>query len=161
MPESTATLLADVMSELQIPKDVYNVVHGFGPNSAGEFLVKHPGVDAITFTGETRTGTAIMKSVANGIRPVSFELGGKNAAIVFADADFENALRPMVRSTNPIRAMASKNMSHFARAVDEKIQEIGANWALAHRSASIPCSQLVISSFKSFFLWLVWAPVTA
>jgi aminomuconate-semialdehyde/2-hydroxymuconate-6-semialdehyde dehydrogenase len=45
-------------------------------------------VDAITFTGETRTGAAIMKAASDGMRDVSFELGGKNAGIVFADADF-------------------------------------------------------------------------
>jgi aminomuconate-semialdehyde/2-hydroxymuconate-6-semialdehyde dehydrogenase len=45
-----------------MPKGVYNVVNGFGPNSAGEFLTAHPGVNGITFTGETRTGTAIMKA---------------------------------------------------------------------------------------------------
>ncbi len=95
---ATATLLAEVMRDLEFPKGVYNVVHGFGPNSAGEFLVKHPGVDAITFTGETRTGTEIMKSAANGVRPVSFELGGKNAAIVFADTDFEQAVDGVTRS---------------------------------------------------------------
>jgi aminomuconate-semialdehyde/2-hydroxymuconate-6-semialdehyde dehydrogenase len=68
------------------------VVHGFGPNSAGEFLTRHKGVDAITFTGETRTGTAIMKAAAEGTRAVSFELGGKNAGIVFADCDFDAAI---------------------------------------------------------------------
>ena len=57
---ATATLLGEVMNEAGIPKGVYNVVHGFGPGSAGEFLTCHPGVDAITFTGETRTGEAIM-----------------------------------------------------------------------------------------------------
>jgi aminomuconate-semialdehyde/2-hydroxymuconate-6-semialdehyde dehydrogenase len=77
---------------------VYNVVHGFGPDSAGEFLTRHPGVDAITFTGETRTGAAIMKAGADGMRDVSFELGGKNAGIVFADADFDAAVDGIFRS---------------------------------------------------------------
>ncbi|MGP1614497.1 MAG: aldehyde dehydrogenase family protein, partial [Pollutimonas bauzanensis] len=76
-----------------VPEGVYNVVHGFGPQSAGEFLTTHPGVDAITFTGETRTGSAIMKAAAQGARPVSLELGGKNAAIVFADCDFDEAVQ--------------------------------------------------------------------
>lgn len=89
---STATLLAEVMQEVGIPDGVYNVVHGFGPNSAGEFLTQHPNVNAITFTGESQTGAAIMKTVAASVEPVSFELGGKNAAIVFADSDFDDAL---------------------------------------------------------------------
>ncbi|MCK9984192.1 MAG: aminomuconate-semialdehyde/2-hydroxymuconate-6-semialdehyde dehydrogenase [Azoarcus sp.] len=95
---NTATLLGEVMNAVGVPKGVYNVVNGFGPDSAGEFLTRHPGVDAITFTGETRTGTAIMKAAAEGMRDVSFELGGKNAGIVFADADFDAAVEGIFRS---------------------------------------------------------------
>jgi aminomuconate-semialdehyde/2-hydroxymuconate-6-semialdehyde dehydrogenase len=87
-----------VMKTVGIPDGVYNVVHGFGPNSAGAFLTQHPDVDAITFTGETRTGEAIMAAAAKGVRPVSFELGGKNAGIVFADADFDKAVAGITRS---------------------------------------------------------------
>jgi aminomuconate-semialdehyde/2-hydroxymuconate-6-semialdehyde dehydrogenase len=89
---ATATLLAEVMKEAGIPDGVYNVVHGFGPSSAGEFLTQHPDVNAVTFTGESQTGAAIMKTVAASVKPVSFELGGKNAAIIFADCDFEEAV---------------------------------------------------------------------
>jgi aminomuconate-semialdehyde/2-hydroxymuconate-6-semialdehyde dehydrogenase len=94
----TATLLGEVMNEVGIPRGVYNVVHGFGPNSAGEFVTTHPGVDAITFTGETRTGAAIMRAAADGGRPVSLEMGGKNPAIVFADCDFDAAIEGTMRS---------------------------------------------------------------
>jgi aminomuconate-semialdehyde/2-hydroxymuconate-6-semialdehyde dehydrogenase len=96
---STAALLGEVMNEAGVPPGVYNVVHGFGPDSAGEYLTQHPGVNGITFTGETRTGEAIMKTAANGVRPVSFELGGKNAGLVFADCDFNEAIAGTVRST--------------------------------------------------------------
>jgi len=89
---ATATLLAEVMQQVGVPKGVYNVVHGFGPNSAGEFLTQHPDVNAVTFTGESQTGAAIMKTVSASVKPVSFELGGKNAALVFADCDFEDAI---------------------------------------------------------------------
>jgi aminomuconate-semialdehyde/2-hydroxymuconate-6-semialdehyde dehydrogenase len=95
---STATLLGEVMNKVGMPAGVYNVVHGFGPGSAGEYLTKHPGVSGITFTGETRTGEAIMAAAAKGVRPVSFELGGKNAGIVFADADFDKAVAGIARS---------------------------------------------------------------
>lgn len=94
----TAALLGEVMNEAGIPPGVYNVVHGFGPDSAGEFVTTHPGVDAITFTGETRTGEAIMRAAAKGARPVSLEMGGKNAAIVFADCDFDAAIEGTLRS---------------------------------------------------------------
>ena len=95
---STATLLGEVMNEAGVPKGVYNVVHGFGPDSAGEFLVSHPDVDAITFTGETITGEAIMKNAAVGVRDVSFELGGKNPAVIFADCDLEATIEGMGRA---------------------------------------------------------------
>ena len=94
----TATLLGEVMNAAGVPKGVYNVVHGFGPNSAGEFLTQHPLVNGITFTGETRTGEAIMRQAALGIRQVSFELGGKNPALVFADADLDKAIEGVMRS---------------------------------------------------------------
>ena len=95
----TATLLAEVMEKVGLPPGVFNLVHGFGPGSTGEFITTHPGVDAITFTGESNTGTAIMRAVAPNVKPISFELGGKNAAIVFADADFEAAVEGTARST--------------------------------------------------------------
>ncbi len=95
---ATATLLGEVMNTVGVPKGVYNVVHGFGPGSAGEFLTTHPDVDAITFTGETRTGEAIMKAAAVGVRDVSLEMGGKNPAIIFADADMDAAIEGTMRS---------------------------------------------------------------
>ncbi|MBT5267219.1 MAG: 2-hydroxymuconic semialdehyde dehydrogenase [Rhodospirillaceae bacterium] len=95
---ATTTLLGEVMNEVGIPAGVFNVVHGFGSNSAGEFLTRHPGVDAITFTGETRTGEAIMREAAVGVRDVSFELGGKNPALIFADCDLDKAIEGTMRS---------------------------------------------------------------
>ncbi|MCB1336166.1 MAG: aldehyde dehydrogenase family protein, partial [Maritimibacter sp.] len=94
----TTTLLGEVMNAVGVPPGVFNVVHGFGPNSAGAFLTAHKGVDAITFTGETRTGEIIMQSGAIGLRQVSMECGGKNAAIVFADADMDKAIEGTMRS---------------------------------------------------------------
>jgi aminomuconate-semialdehyde/2-hydroxymuconate-6-semialdehyde dehydrogenase len=94
----TATLLGEVMNKVGMPKGVYNVVHGFGPDSAGAFLTAHPGVDAVTFTGETRTGEIIMRSAAKGLRAVSMECGGKNAGIVFADCDMDKAIEGTMRS---------------------------------------------------------------
>jgi len=95
----TATLLGEVMQTVGVPPGVYNVVHGLGADSAGEHLTRHAGVDAITFTGESATGSAIMKVAAEGIRPVSLELGGKNPGIVFADCDFEAAVAGIARAS--------------------------------------------------------------
>ena len=94
----TATLLAEAMHAAGVPDGVFNVVHGFGPGSAGEFVATHPGIDAITFTGESKTGATIMKAAAEHVKPVSFELGGKNAAIVFADCDFDKTVDGMTRA---------------------------------------------------------------
>lgn len=95
---SSATLLAEIIAEAGVPDGVYNVVHGFGPDSAGEYLTTHPDIDGVTFTGESRTGSAIMKAVAPAVKPVSFELGGKNAAVVFDDADLDKTIAGLTRS---------------------------------------------------------------
>lgn len=95
---ATCALLGEVMNAVGVPPGVFNVVHGFGPGSAGAALTAHPGVDAITFTGETRTGEAIMKAAAVGTRDISSELGGKNASIVFADCDLDAAVDGTIRS---------------------------------------------------------------
>lgn len=95
---ATATLLAEVVKEAGVPDGVYNVIHGFGPQSAGEFLTLHPDVNAVTFTGESHTGATIMKTAAATLKPVSFELGGKNAAIIFKDCDFDEAVSGVAES---------------------------------------------------------------
>jgi aminomuconate-semialdehyde/2-hydroxymuconate-6-semialdehyde dehydrogenase len=95
----SATLLAEVIHEAGLPRGVFNLIHGHGPNAAGEFLTRHPGISAITFTGESRTGSTIMKTVADGVKDISFELGGKNAAVVFADADFDAAVEGVLKSS--------------------------------------------------------------
>lgn len=95
---STTALLGEVMKECGVPAGVYNVVHGFGPGSAGEMLTAHPDVNAITFTGETRTGQTIMQAAAVGLRDISMELGGKNPGVVFADCDMDKAIEGTMRS---------------------------------------------------------------
>ncbi|MGB0115010.1 MAG: aldehyde dehydrogenase [Ilumatobacteraceae bacterium] len=87
----SATMLAQLATEVGIPDGVFNVVHGFGTDSAGQFLTESPHVDRITFTGETSTGRAIGAAAARNLTPVSLELGGKGATIVFDDADLETA----------------------------------------------------------------------
>jgi aminomuconate-semialdehyde/2-hydroxymuconate-6-semialdehyde dehydrogenase len=93
----TANRLGHLALEVGIPPGVLNVVHGFGPESAGEALTRHPGVDRITFTGETATGRAIMAAAAANLVPLSFELGGKSPNLVFANADLDLAARETAR----------------------------------------------------------------
>jgi len=94
---STATLLAEVMHEAGVPPGVFNVVHGFGPDSRASSS-HASGRHGVTFTGETATGAAIMKAVAPTVKPISFELGEKNAGIVFADCDFDAAVAGMANA---------------------------------------------------------------
>jgi len=135
---ATATLLAEAMQDAGIPSGVFNVVHGFGPGSAGEFLTRHADVDAITFTGESRTGAAIMESVAPTVKPVSFELGGKNAAIVFADCNFEEAASGLsdavFLNTGQVCLCAErvyverKIFSEFVEALKRKAESLNPGW---------------------------------
>lgn len=87
----TANRLAEIIAEAELPNGVFNVVHGFG-ETAGASLVAHPDVKLISFTGETVTGSDIIKNGADQLKRTSMELGGKSPIIVFNDADFDRAL---------------------------------------------------------------------
>ena len=95
---TSATLLAKVVAEIDASAGIVNVLHGKGPMSVGEMIAAHPGIDAVTFTGSSATGSKIMEVASKSVKPLSFELGGKNAAIVFSDADIEAAVKGVVRS---------------------------------------------------------------
>src|SRR5215472_14625413 len=87
----TAWKLAQIFEEADLPAGVFNVVQGFG-EEAGAPLVAHPLVPLITLTGETTTGSIVMKAAAVQLKRLSLELGGKSPAIVFGDADLARAL---------------------------------------------------------------------
>lgn len=91
--------LAQIAHEAGLPPGVFNVVHGFGPDSAGAFLTQHPDVDLISFTGETTTGKAIMNTAAATLKRLSFELGGKGANIIFADANLDRAVEISIQAS--------------------------------------------------------------
>ncbi|WMJ16251.1 aldehyde dehydrogenase [Geobacillus proteiniphilus] len=95
----TATLLAEVIKDAGVPDGVVNIVHGFGPDSAGQFLTEHPDVNAISFTGETHTGKTIMAAAAKSLKRLSFELGGKNPNIIFSDADLDDVIETTIKSS--------------------------------------------------------------
>ncbi|MBU6452481.1 MAG: aldehyde dehydrogenase [Cyanobacteria bacterium REEB67] len=94
----TAYLLAEIVREAGLPDGVFNVVNGFGAGGAGEALTRHPLVRSISFTGETSTGKAIMAAASGSLKKVSFELGGKGANIIFADADLSEAIPTALRA---------------------------------------------------------------
>ncbi len=88
----TALRLGELAAEAGFPPGVLNVVPGFG-ETAGAALVRHPGVDAIAFTGSTPVGKIIMREAADTLKKVTLELGGKSPNVVFADADLKAAVR--------------------------------------------------------------------
>lgn len=93
----TATVLVDICKEAGVPDGVVNLVHGQGETGAA--ISSHPDVDAIAFTGETITGTAIMKAAAPTLKKLSFELGGKNPNVIFADADLDETIETTLKSS--------------------------------------------------------------
>jgi len=93
----TATVLAEICKDAGVPDGVVNIVHGFG--ETGAEISSHEDVDAVAFTGETITGTEIMKAAAPTLKKLSFELGGKNPNVIFADADMDDAIDTTLRSS--------------------------------------------------------------
>lgn len=94
----TAYLLCRGVHECDWPSGVLNVVHGSGP-SAGDALVRHPAIRGISFTGGTKTGKRIAELLAPRLVKSSFELGGKNPNVVFADCDYERTVQTTLRSS--------------------------------------------------------------
>ncbi len=88
----TAIRIAELALEAGVPPGVFNVIAGKG-RIAGEAMVRHPGIDKISFTGSTEVGRHIMRTAADTVKKVTLELGGKSPNIVFADADLDAALR--------------------------------------------------------------------
>jgi acyl-CoA reductase-like NAD-dependent aldehyde dehydrogenase len=87
----TAIRLAELATEVGFPAGAINVVPGDGPTT-GAYLVRHPGVDKVAFTGSTKTGGEIMRLASDPVKRVTLELGGKSPNLVFADADLASAL---------------------------------------------------------------------
>jgi aminomuconate-semialdehyde/2-hydroxymuconate-6-semialdehyde dehydrogenase len=88
----TASLLADITHEAGLPAGVFNVVQGSG-SQAGAPLTAHPGIRRLAFTGSVPTAGMIAKAAAPHIVPLSFELGGKSPLVIFADCDFDLAVK--------------------------------------------------------------------
>jgi len=93
----TALRLAQIATEVGVPAGVVNVVPADGP-TVGSYLVSHPGVAKVAFTGSTRTGIEVMRAAAQNVSRVTLELGGKGANVVFPDADLDDAVAGAVWS---------------------------------------------------------------
>ena len=133
----TAAILNEIMNEVIVtaglPKGVVNCVHGLG-EEAGKALTEHPLIKAVSFVGDSATGSHIMAQGAPSLKRVHFELGGKNPVIVFADADFERALDAALfmiyslngeRCTSSSRALVEASLeTRFADALAERVERI-------------------------------------
>ena len=93
----TANLLCEVLKSIQFPSGVINVIHGLGP-SAGQAILEHPQIKAISFTGGTSTGKIVAQTAAPMFKKLSLELGGKNATIILDDADLPTAAKGAARA---------------------------------------------------------------
>ncbi|MEY2993254.1 MAG: NAD/NADP-dependent betaine aldehyde dehydrogenase [Pseudomonadota bacterium] len=127
----TADILGRLAMEAGVPEGVLNVVHGYGKD-AGEPLVAHPDVRAVSFTGSTATGNRIVQTA--GLKKFSMELGGKSPFVVFEDAEFERALDAaifMIFSNNGERCTAGSRIlvqrsiyAEFSRRFTERAMRI-------------------------------------
>ena len=87
----SAYILAEIINEAGLPKGVFNMVNGTGPE-VGAAIASHPEFDMVSFTGSTRAGVEVAKNAAPTVKRVSQELGGKSANIILDDADLEKAV---------------------------------------------------------------------
>ena len=93
----TSILLAEICAEAGIPPGVVNVLPGSG-EEIGTALTAHPGIDKVSFTGDTKTGSTVMATAAGTIKKVTLELGGKSPNLIFPDADLDQAIPSSVRA---------------------------------------------------------------
>jgi aldehyde dehydrogenase (NAD+) len=124
-PAEDTPLLAErfveLLEEAGVPAGVVNIVHGYG-ETAGDALVRHPGVPIITFTGSRETGVAVTKAAADNLKHVHLELGGKNAIIVLDDADVDLAVEGILWSafgTSGQRCTAASRVIAHEKIYDE------------------------------------------
>ena len=108
MTSVTAWMLCKIMKTIGLPEGVVNMVFGYG-NTVGESIVTHPLVKIVSFTGSTQVGKKIAQLTAASLKKVSLELGGKNAAVVFDDADLDEAVNGVTRSEQQYKITNKKN----------------------------------------------------
>ncbi|HEY8773368.1 MAG TPA: aldehyde dehydrogenase family protein [Gaiellaceae bacterium] len=112
----TAVRIAELAAEVGFPAGAINIVPADGP-TIGSYLVRHPGIDKVAFTGSTKTGGEIMRLASDPIKRVTLELGGKSPNLVFADADLASAIPSSVWS---IYSAAGQSCEARSRVLVEK-----------------------------------------
>lgn len=129
---ATTVALARIATECDIPNGVFNVVLGIGPE-AGQALVEHPAVRKLAFTGSVVAGQVIGRIAADKIMPLTLELGGKSASIVFADADLERAALGTLKgfTTNAGQVCSASTRLLVQRGVHDRVVDLLADHARA------------------------------
>ena len=154
----SAARLGELALEAGIPPGVLNLVHGYG-KEAGEPLVRHPDVRAISFTGSTTTGNRIVKEA--GLKKFSMELGGKSPFVIFDDANLERALDAalfMIFSNNGERCTAGSRIlvqqsiyADFAKRFSERARRITVGDPLDEKTIVGPMiSQAHLAKVRSY-----------
>lgn len=125
----TAFLLSKICKEAGLPHGVLNIIHGTGP-VAGEAIVKHPDVKAISFTGSTKAGERIASIAAPKFKKLSLELGGKNPNIIFADCNWDKVFMETIRSSfgNQGQVCLCGSRILIEETIYEKFKEVFIHW---------------------------------
>jgi betaine-aldehyde dehydrogenase len=120
----TALMLGEIALQAGIPPGVLNILPGPGA-ALGERIATHPGIDKISFTGETTTGAKLLKLGADGMKRITLELGGKSPNIVFADADIAKAAAEAVKGGfgNAGQSCSARTRVFVERPVQERFLE--------------------------------------
>ncbi len=124
----TATVLMEICKDAGVPDGVVNLVHGFG-QGAGSAINKHPDIAGIGFIGQVSTGSRIMAEAAPTLKKLSFELGGKNPNVIFADVDIDEVVDGTIRSsfTNQGEVCVSGTRIYVERPIyDEFVEKFAA-----------------------------------
>lgn len=129
----SARLLVEIATEAGLPAGVFNSINGLG-ETTGRRLTEHPGIKAVAFVGESKTGSAIMRQGSETLKRVHFELGGKNPVIVFEDADLDRALDAVVfmiyslngqRCTSSSRVLVQRSIhDRFIEKLVERVRKL-------------------------------------
>ncbi len=131
----SAFILAEIIHEAGLPAGVFNLVTGTG-EEVGEYLVQHPDVDLVSFTGSLRAGRRIAELAAGSVKRVTLELGGKSAAVVLDDADLQVAIKATVGAC--FLNSGQTCTAHTRLLVPEKLYDQAAALAVAAASAYTP-----------------------
>src|SRR5262249_30788034 len=135
-------LLAEIMVECGVPNGIVNILPGGA--DIGQLLATHEAIDGISFTGSTAVGSEVMRAAASTVKKVALELGGKNACIVFDDADIAAAARSAIAGAFGNAGQSCSARSRF----------------LVQKSAVVPFTEALLAELKTLRIGSPLDPTT-